>query len=68
MEEKRLDIITLKAKYRIRSYQISKEFGIPDCTFSRMLNGHIEMPDKVYRKIKRYFEQFEDSKQQACTI
>ena len=59
MDEKVIQIRATMFKHRVKSYQVSKGLGIPDCTLSRMLNGHIQMTDKVYQKIMDYLEQFE---------
>jgi len=59
MDDRLVKIRATMFKNRIKSYQISKELNIPDCSLSRMLNGHIEMAEDVYQGIINYLNQYE---------
>jgi len=67
MDEKVIQIRATMFKHRIKSYQVSKELNIPDCTLSRMLNGHIKMTNKVYGQIMDYLKRFECNKCEVAT-
>ena len=35
-----------------KQYQLAKYLGIQDYLLCRMLNGHVPLPDELYRKIE----------------
>jgi len=59
MDERIFKTRTNLLKYGTKQYQLAKHLGIQDYLLCRMLNGHVELPDALYRKIEKYFEQLQ---------